>query len=47
MCTCNLQIRVNSVNPIVVMTDMGKLAWSDPKKAGPMLERIPLKQFAG
>ena len=41
------QIRVNAVNPTVVMTDMGKLGWSDPKKAGPMLDRIPMKQFAG
>ena len=38
---------MNTVNPIVVMTDMGKMAWSDPKKSGPMLDRIPLKQFAG
>ena len=29
------------------MTAMGKVGWSDPKKAGPMLDRIPLKQFAG
>ena len=35
------------MNPTVVMTAMGKMAWSDPKKAGPMLDRIPLKQFAG
>ena len=41
------QIRVNAVNPTVVMTDMGKVGWSDPKKAGPMLDRIPMKQFAG
>jgi len=41
------QIRVNAVNPTVVMTDLGKLGWSDPKKAGPMLARIPLGRFAG
>lgn len=35
------------MNPTVVMTDMGKIGWSDPKKAGPMLDRIPMKQFAG
>ena len=35
-------IRVNSVNPTVVMTEMGKRAWSDPSKGGPMLARIPL-----
>ena len=35
-------IRVNCVNPTVVLTSMGKLAWSDPAKAGPMLDKIPL-----
>jgi L-xylulose reductase len=39
-------IRVNSINPTVVMTDMGKRAWSDPVKSGPMLARIPLGRFA-
>eukprot|EP01137_Pigoraptor_chileana_P019742 Opistho-2@81189 len=39
-------IRVNCVNPTVVMTDMGRLGWSDPAKAGPMLSRIPLNRFA-
>jgi L-xylulose reductase len=39
-------IRVNSVNPTVVMTQMGKRAWSDPVKSGPMLARIPLGRFA-
>ena len=38
---------MNAVNPTVVNTAMGKLGWSDPKKAGPMLDRIPLNQFAG
>lgn len=40
-------IRVNSVNPTVVMTEMGKLYWADPKKAEPLLNRIPLHRFAG
>uniref|UniRef100_A0A3P9L555 Dicarbonyl/L-xylulose reductase n=1 Tax=Oryzias latipes TaxID=8090 RepID=A0A3P9L555_ORYLA len=40
------QIRVNSVNPTVVMTDMGRLGWSDPQKAASMLCRIPLGRFA-
>ena len=35
------------MNPTVVMTAMGRHGWSDPKKAGPMLERIPMHQFAG
>ncbi|EDQ90606.1 uncharacterized protein MONBRDRAFT_20420 [Monosiga brevicollis MX1] len=39
-------IRVNSVNPTVVLTDMGKAAWSDEAKAAPMLARIPLRRFA-
>jgi len=41
------KIRVNSVNPTVVMTDMGRMAWSDPAKAQPMLDRIPLGRFLG
>jgi L-xylulose reductase len=28
------------------MTEMGKRAWSDPVKGGPMLQRIPLNRFA-
>ena len=39
-------IRVNTINPTVVMTDMGRYAWSDPAKAAPMLARIPLGRFA-
>ncbi|XP_072522837.1 L-xylulose reductase [Salminus brasiliensis] len=40
------QVRVNSVNPTVVMTDMGRIGWSDPEKAGTMTSRIPLGRFA-
>ncbi|XP_076154000.1 L-xylulose reductase isoform X1 [Alosa pseudoharengus] len=40
------QIRVNSVNPTVVMTDMGRIGWSDPEKAEAMTSRIPLGRFA-
>ena len=43
----SLQIRVNAVNPTVVLTDMGRLGWSDPAKAKPMLDQIPLGRFAG
>lgn len=39
-------IRVNSVNPTVVLTPMGKRAWADPAKGGPMKARIPLGRFA-
>lgn len=40
-------IRTNNVNPTVVLTRMGKIAWSDPEKSGPILRRIPLGRFAG
>jgi L-xylulose reductase len=40
-------IRVNCVNPTVVLTDMGRLGWSKPEKANPMLAKIPLGRFAG
>jgi len=39
-------IRVNSVNPTVVLTPMAVKAWSDPAKSGAMLSRIPLGRFA-
>ena len=39
------KIRVNSVNPTVIMTNMGRANWSNPAKAEPMLSRIPLKRF--
>ncbi|GLV32942.1 uncharacterized protein CBL_08996 [Carabus blaptoides fortunei] len=38
-------IRVNCVNPTVIMTEMGKLGWSDPAKAEPMKAKIPLGRF--
>ncbi|XP_051273140.1 L-xylulose reductase isoform X1 [Dicentrarchus labrax] len=40
------QIRVNSVNPTVVMTEMGRLGWSEPEKAKTITSRIPLGRFA-
>ncbi|XP_061031163.1 L-xylulose reductase isoform X1 [Eubalaena glacialis] len=40
------QIRVNALNPTVVMTPMGQANWSDPQKAKTMLDRIPLGRFA-
>jgi len=39
-------IRVNAVNPTVVLTAMGEKGWSDPVKANPMLASIPLHRFA-
>lgn len=35
-------IRVNSVNPTVIMTEMAKVGWSDPARANEMLSKIPL-----
>ncbi|XP_068920108.1 L-xylulose reductase isoform X4 [Petaurus breviceps papuanus] len=40
------KIRVNTVNPTVVMTAMGKANWNDSKKSEAMLSRIPLGKFA-
>ncbi|XP_037349261.1 L-xylulose reductase [Talpa occidentalis] len=40
------KIRVNAVNPTVVMTPMGQANWSHPQKAKCMLDRIPLGRFA-
>jgi L-xylulose reductase len=39
-------IRVNAVNPTIVLTEMGIRAWGDPVKGGPKLARIPLGRFA-
>lgn len=39
------QIRVNAINPTVILTPMGEKTWGDPAKGGPMLARIPLGRF--
>lgn len=39
-------IRVNCINPTVTLTPMGKMAWGDAAKSGPMLAKIPLGRFA-
>lgn len=39
-------IRVNAVNPTVTLTPMGRAAWGDAAKSGPMLARNPLGRFA-
>eukprot|EP00116_Pleurobrachia_bachei_P012859 sb/3473121/ len=39
-------IRVNSINPTVVMTDLAREHWGKPENGGPMLARIPLGRFA-
>lgn len=38
-------IRVNSVNPTVVWTDMGKQFWQDEKKKSEMMSKIPAGRF--
>lgn len=40
-------IRVNTVSPTVVLTEMGRLGWSDSQKAQSMISKIPLGRFAG
>jgi NAD(P)-dependent dehydrogenase (short-subunit alcohol dehydrogenase family) len=45
-----LQIRVNSVNPGIVWTDMAKQVWSRPERAEQleqMRQRYPLGKFLG
>ncbi|XP_014207998.1 D-erythrulose reductase-like [Copidosoma floridanum] len=39
-------IRVNTVNPTLVMTAMGKANWSDPDKAATLRVKIPMDRFA-
>lgn len=37
-------IRVNSVNPTVIMTKLGKEAWKDPVAAQKVKDNIPLRR---
>ncbi|ENN77475.1 hypothetical protein D910_07351 [Dendroctonus ponderosae] len=39
-------IRINCVNPTVVMTPLGLQAWADPTTRYAMLAKIPLQRFA-
>jgi L-xylulose reductase len=39
-------IRVNSVNPTVVMTEMSDFYWRRPEIGGPFLEQMPLGRWA-
>ncbi len=39
-------IRINSVNPVVTLTPMAAVAWSDVTRAAAMEARIPLGRFA-
>jgi len=38
-------IRVNCVNPTITLTDMARLAWSDPARSAPRLSRMPIGRF--
>ena len=38
-------IRANSVNPTITLTDMARLAWSDPARSAPRLSRMPIGRF--
>lgn len=35
-------IRVNTVNPTVILTDMGRKVWAEPAKSKGMISKIPL-----
>jgi L-xylulose reductase len=39
------RIRVNCVNPNITLTDMARLAWSDPVRSAPRLQRMPIGRF--
>jgi NAD(P)-dependent dehydrogenase (short-subunit alcohol dehydrogenase family) len=38
-------IRVNCVNPNITLTDMARVAWSDPARSAPRLARMPIGRF--
>ncbi|KAJ0177186.1 hypothetical protein K1T71_007195 [Dendrolimus kikuchii] len=38
-------IRVNTINPTVIMTEMGRKVWSEPVKSKGALSKIPLGRF--
>ncbi len=39
------KIRVNCVNPNITLTDMARIAWSDPARSSPRLARMPIGRF--
>ena len=42
------QIRVNSINPTVVLTALAKRSgWDQPEVGGEMVKRTPLGRYAG
>ncbi|KAL4241020.1 hypothetical protein ACF0H5_001799 [Mactra antiquata] len=40
------KIRVNSVNPTIVLTELGKRGWSDPVKKANAISKIPIRRLA-
>lgn len=40
------KIRINCVNPTVVLTDLGRQIWDNPEMGKPMLSKIPIGRFA-
>ncbi|XP_045212985.1 L-xylulose reductase-like [Mercenaria mercenaria] len=40
------QIRVNAIHPTIVLTDMGKIAWEEPKKRMKYVVRTPMGHLA-
>ncbi|KAJ8730132.1 hypothetical protein PYW07_017170 [Mythimna separata] len=38
-------IRANTVNPTVVLTELGRKVWADPAKSQDMLSKIPMGRF--
>lgn len=38
-------IRINCVNPTVVLTDLGRQIWDNPEMGKPMLSKIPIGRF--
>ena len=44
----HVQIRVNSINPTVVLTALAKRSgWDKPEVGGEMVKRTPLGRYAG
>jgi L-xylulose reductase len=38
-------LRANCVNPNITLTDMARVAWSDPARSAPRLARMPIGRF--
>lgn len=41
------KIRINTVVPGIILTELGRVIWSDQKKAAEMTAKIPQGRFAG